>query len=160
MKISTALGTIFLLLISAAAQAENSYIQARQAQLFAKPSLKASVVTVSHKGDEVVIEQRQGRWVKVKLGDKSGWVSRLLLGKAPPKEKITVLDDGQGLEQSARRRASATAATAAARGLRGEERARQSDAAASNFDALQKVEQEGVSEDEALHFMQQERDTK
>lgn len=162
MKVRFVLGLFFSLLFSSAVLAQSDhqsggYVQARQAELFAEPSLKAAVVAVAHKGDAVNIEQQQGRWLKVKFGDKTGWVSKLLVGSEPPKGKITVLDEGgQSLDQSARRRASATAAAAAARGLRGEERARQSDAAATDFNALQKVEKSGVSEDEALKFQQQE----
>lgn len=156
MKIRFVLGLIFSFLCSSAALAESAYVQARQAELFAEPSLKAKVVAVANKGDALVVEQQQGRWLKVKFGGKSGWVSRLLLGSEPPKDKVTVLDDGQALDQSARRRASATAAAAAARGLRGEERGRQSDGAATDFNALQQMEQQGVSEDEALEFMEQE----
>jgi hypothetical protein len=95
--------------------------------------------------------------LKVKFGDKAGWVPKLLVGKEPPKDKVTVLNEGsQALDQTARRRASATAEAAAARGLRGEERARQSDDAAIDFNALQKVEQTNVSEDEAVQFQRQE----
>lgn len=162
MKIRFVFGLIFSLLYSSLvyssqALAESGYIQARQAELFVEPSLKAAVVTVIHKGDAVVIEQQQGRWLKVKFGDNTGWVSKLLVGNAPPRDKVTVLEgDGQALEQTARRRASATSAAAAARGLRGEERARQSDGGVVDFNALQKMEGSAVSEDEALKFQQQE----
>jgi len=157
MKIRFLLGLCFPLLLSSAALAESGYVQARQAELLAEPSLKAVVVAVAQKGDVVTIEQQQGRWLKVKFGDKAGWVSKLLVGKEPPKDKVTVLNEGsQALDQTARRRASATAEAAAARGLRGEERARQSDDAAIDFNALQKVEQTNVSEDEAVQFQRQE----
>lgn len=159
MKIRWVLGFFISLLFSSSVLAESGYIQARQAELFAEPSLKAAVVAVAHKGDAVVIEQQQGRWLKVRFGDNAGWVSRLLVGSEPPKEKITVLEgDGQSLEQTARRRASATSAAAAARGLRGEERARQSDGGVVDFNALQKMEGSAVPEDEALRFQQQERE--
>jgi hypothetical protein len=157
MRIRIVLGLFFSLFYASLVVAESGYVQARQAELFAEPALKSVLVAVAKKGDAVVIEQRQGRWLKVKLGDKSGWVSTLLVGSEPPKEKITVLDAGdQALEQTARRRASATAAAAAARGLRGEERARQSDGNAVDFNALQQMEAAGVPEDEALQFQQQE----
>jgi hypothetical protein len=157
MKIRFLLGLCFSLLFSSVVLAESGYVQARQAELFAEPSLKAAVVAVAHKGDVVSIEQQQGRWLKVKFGDKSGWVSKLLVGSEPPKGKITVLDEGgQSLDQTTRRRASATAAAAAARGLRSDERARQSDGTAMDFNALKKVDENSVSEDEALKFQQQE----
>ena len=155
MSIKTILIFILFIFFSSAVLAENGYVQARQAELFAEPSFKESVIAVAHKGDAVVIEQRQGRWLKVKFGDKEGWVSKLLVSGEQPKDKITVLDeDGESLDQTVRRRASATTEAAAARGLRGEKRDRREDKTV-NFDALHKMEQEDVSEDDALQFQQE-----
>ncbi len=156
MKIGSALGVIFGMLCANFALAETGYIQARQAKIYAAPSLKAEPVASVEKGTAVEIDERQGRWLKVHVARHQGWVSSLLVGSNPPIKKITVLDDGAPtLDETARRRASAATSAAAPRGLRSEDRARQSDEGAANFDAVRQMETMGVSEEEAAKFAEE-----
>ena len=150
------LGLMVLVLGANAALAETGYIRAREAKMMTKPSAAAEMVVALQKGDAVEILQRQGHWMKVTANQHEGWVSSLLVGNKPPKHKITVLDgkDAADLEDSSRRRASTSTSAAAARGLRSDERARQSDDGVADFGAVRQMEGTGVSEDEAAKFME------
>lgn len=151
--------TAFLMVLigTDAAVAETGYVRAREAKVMTSPTASAEVVISLDKGAEVEILKRQGRWLSVTVGEHAGWLSGLLVGDKPPMKKISVLDDSESaeLQSSARRRASTATSSAAARGLRTDERARQSDAGMANFGALRQVEEMDVSEEEALIFMEQ-----
>ncbi|ALP51937.1 hypothetical protein Tel_01620 [Candidatus Tenderia electrophaga] len=151
------LALMALILVGNLAQAESGYIRAREAKVVSAPSAAAELVMALPKGTEVDILQRQGRWLEVQSGGRQGWVSGLLVGDEPPMNKINVLggEDAGTLGQSARRRASVAISAAAARGLRSDERARQSDAGVADFGAVRQLESMGVSEDEAVEFMEQ-----
>lgn len=151
------LGLMIVLLCANSALAETGYIRAREAKIMAGPSAAAKSLGTLHKGDAVQIIQRQGRWIRVTTNQQRGWVSSLLVDNKPPMHKATVLDGKKAsdLEDSARRRASAATTAAAARGLRSDERARQSDEDVADFGAVREMESTGVSEDEAAQFMEQ-----
>lgn len=147
---------IILAISSSIALAETGYVQGRQAKIFSSPSMKSAVVVSAQKGDAMEVLETQGRWLKVEFNGQLGWVSKLLVKNSPPMAKISVLENsGKQLQQSARRRASVATASAAARGLRSDGRARQSDEGAADFSAISEMESMSVSEDEAMDFMEQ-----
>lgn len=155
MKNSFVSGLVLSLLCINLALAETAYIKARQAKIYIEPSAKSDLVTSAQKGDAVEIIEQQGRWLKVSFDQHHGWVSSMLVGKTPPGDKVTVLDDADSLEQTARRRSSASTSAAAARGLRSDDRARQSDDEVADFGAVRQMESMGVTEDEAIEFVEQ-----
>ncbi len=155
MKNKASISAAVLMLFAAQAMAETGYVQSRTAKLLASPAARAEVVTELVKGDAVEVVETQGRWLKVSSGDKTGWISKLLVKNQPPKGKISVLEENKELEENARRRASTVSSAAAARGLRNEERARQSDDSVADFSAVREMESERVSEQEAMEFMEQ-----
>ena len=152
-----ALLTLVILAISSSmALAETGYIQGRQAKIYVAPSMKSDVVSSAKKGDAIEVIETQRRWLKVEFNGQQGWVSKLLVKNNPPMNKISVLENNsEQLQQSARRRASVATASAAARGLRSDGRARQSDDSVADFSALSEMEKMGVSEDDAMKFMEQ-----
>ncbi len=152
-----ALLTLVILAISSSmALAETGYIQGRQAKIYAAPSMKSDVVSSAKKGDAIEVIETHRRWLKVEFDGQQGWVSKLLVKNTPPMAKISVLENNsEQLQQSARRRASVATASAAARGLRSDGRARQSDDSVADFSALSEMEEMGVSEDDAMKFMEQ-----
>ncbi|KAF0191532.1 MAG: hypothetical protein FD165_1866 [Gammaproteobacteria bacterium] len=148
---------ILVLALSAVAHAgELVYVQSKQAKLLSIPAFDGALVATVEKGAALEKLALQGRWVKVSHGDQQGWVSQLLVGPRPPLARESVIDDGAAdLKQNARRRASATASTAAARGLRNDDRARQSDDSVADYSALTEMEGFAVSDDEANKFLEQ-----
>jgi hypothetical protein len=98
MKNSFVSGLVLSLICMNLALAETVYIKARQAKLYVEPSAKAELVTSAQKGDAVEIIEQQGRWLKVSFDQHHGWVSSMLVGKTPPGDKVTVLDDDASLE--------------------------------------------------------------
>lgn len=148
---------ILTCLSAAAAFAEETvYVKANKAKLMATPEFNAALVLTIEKGTALQVKATQGRWLQVTVQDKTGWVSQLLVGNEPPLNQATPLNTGdQSIKQDSRRRASATASAAAARGLRNDDRARQSDDAVSDYSALEKMDKLDVSEDEAVKFIEE-----
>ncbi len=151
--------TMFILLLcfSCAVAAEELYVKSTKGKLHAEPGFKNPVVLVLNKGDKVNVLERKLDWIKVKAGDKSGWISKLLVSENPPLDRITVIkgEETEAQKESVRRRASSASTAAAARGLREDGRARVSDSEQANYDALNKMEQQGVDESEVEKFSEQ-----
>lgn len=81
---------IGLLFASSNAAAENARLNA-DARLRARPGERAPTLTKLNEGQSVRVVGRQGRWVKVSVGGRTGWITR------------TQLEDGGGDTQVAAR---------------------------------------------------------
>ena len=133
------------------------YIHGKSAKLFSEASFKADVIENIERGRAVNVIEEQKRWDKVQHNNHEGWVSKLQVKKKPPAQKASLLEKNeQDLSGTARRRASASAPTAAARGLRQDGDNTMDENAQSDFEALNKMENAKVSDQEALEFIEQE----
>ena len=136
--------------------ADVRYIHGKSAKLFSEANFKADILTSIERGQTVTVIEEHKRWVKVKHNNNEGWVSKLQVKKKPPTKKASLLEKSeQDLSENARRRASASAPTAAARGLRQGDDSMDENTQ-SDFAALNKMEATQVSEQEALEFIEQE----
>jgi hypothetical protein len=96
---------------------------------------------------------QEGRWVKVKIEGKEGYVPSLLLSTHPPFEKTVVIraEDSE-IKQGVRRRASSFSSAAAARGLTKEDRRRDDVEEGVDYVALKKMESLSLTADEVTQF--------
>lgn len=148
--------SIALCLFAGSSLAESVFVQAKQAKLMSEPSLKSNVISRVAQGTELEQLEQQGRWLRVRNEDQQAWVYQLLVATQPPMKKVSVLQNqNTNLADSARKRASSSTAVAAARGLRSDERGRESGQSMANFSALEKVEQQSVSDQDLEGFMDQ-----
>lgn len=107
-----------LLMLSALAQAESLFVHSAKAPLLEQPLFQSETLLVLQTGAEVVLLEKQNRWLKVEYQQQQGWVSALLVKNHPPLEKARLIgSDAVTLEGQARRRASAVATAGATRGL-------------------------------------------
>ncbi len=137
------------------ADAADLYVQSVKAPILSAPSLGSPKLAEAKKGEPLKEMEKQGNWYKVSYKDKTGWVSRLLVGQRPPASKVSVLEGaGEKLETGARKRASAFTTAAAARGF-AEERSRVSDKYKVDFARVEHMEAIKVSDEEALAFLQE-----
>lgn len=144
-----------LLIAPYTAHAADLYVQSVKAPILSAPSLGSSKVGEAVKGELLKEIEKKGDWFKVGYKDLTGWVSRLLVGPKPPAGKVSVLEETEErIEKGARKRASAFATAAAARGL-AEERARISDKYRVDFRGVEKMEAVSISDEEALRFLQE-----
>ncbi len=147
-----------ILLFSAAGNAfadETYYVQSVKARILAEPSFKAKVVGESTKGAKLLSTGREGAWVKVRLVQREGYVSALLLSKTPPMEKQSLISGNEtDIKQSVRRRASTYTSAAAARGLTQDDRRRLSTDEKTDYFGLEKMESFSVNADEIAQFME------
>lgn len=149
--------SIIFLLLTLLSQAvfgsANMYVQSARAKIMEQPSFKAKVMLNLEKGAEVETIETNGNWIKVKYNEQTGWISKLLLASQQPQPKASLLQgQEQTLKDSARRRASENATAAATRGLRNEDRSRMSDGNHADYEALEKVESQQVSDEATWKF--------
>jgi hypothetical protein len=125
-----------------------------KAKLLASPAFGAEVVATAARGDALDVLEKGPAWRRVKWQGKAGWVANLVVAEKPPLRKITVLDaPGGGVEPEARRRASAVVTAGASRGFLADARGRASQAEASDYAALARVEAGTPSEQEVDEFL-------
>ena len=132
--------------------AETMYVQSAKAKLLENPTFTAKSIKELEKGDAVTVTKKQDRWIQVKQGSSSGWISSLLLSSNKPIDKISVLGDDSSVSDNARRRASAVITAGATRGLSADDRQRVGDSNTSNFAALRWVESISVSREQMAVF--------
>ncbi len=141
-------------LMAAAAGAEEfRYVVSKKADLLLEPKFGTAVVITVAQGEKVAILEQQGSWLRVRHADARGWVSRLLVGPNPPMDKVSALDKiDDAATLNVRRRASDVTAAGATRGLTAEDRRRASQEDAADFDALARMEQWRVDDEEIAAF--------
>jgi len=104
--------------MSMPALADIGFISSHKAKLYSDPSFKSNVVALASKGQEVTLKQLSGAWVLIRFAQKEGWVSKYLVKRTPPSEKIRLIGSDEKFELiDIRRRSSAISTAAAARGL-------------------------------------------
>lgn len=131
------------------------YVQSVKAKVMAGANFKSPVVGEAAKGHKFVSLGKEGSWVKVKLEDKEGYVSTLLLSTHEPLEKVSVIRGEEGeIKQGVRRRASSYTSAAAARGLTSDDRKRLSREEEIDYKALDKVESFTVNPAEVSKFIE------
>jgi uncharacterized protein YgiM (DUF1202 family) len=131
------------------------YVQSVKAKVMSGPSFKSGVIAEVAKGHKLAASGREGSWVKVRISDKDGYVSSLLVSTHPPFEKTGVIKgEEDDIKQGVRRRASSYTSAAAARGLAQDDRRRLSQEEKSDYESLEKMEAFTLSPDEVTRFME------
>jgi len=131
---------------------EALYVQSAKVRVLSAPSFQADTIGVILKGTPVEVIETQQRWVKVSHQGKAGWINRLLVSSRPPLKKVSPLED-QPISQGARRRASSAATSAAARGLRTEDRVRLNLKNEFDYSALTQMESLSIDDAEVWRFL-------
>lgn len=146
--------SLLLLTCSAGAVAADLYALGAKVPILAEPKLGATKVAEARRGERMSGSEELKGWYRVTFADKSGWVSRLLLGTKPPTAGGSILDteDDEDLEGNARRRASSFTTAAAARGL-SEDRTRVSQKYRLDYSGLAWMERQIVTEEEGINFI-------
>lgn len=153
---------VALIILSAmllAASAERVYVQSLKADVMKEPSFKSEKVFSIEKGAELSVLESMPKWIKVGRGDKTGWVSALLVGTKPPLEKITVFTGAEeDIGRESRRRVSAVTSAAAARGLTEDDRRRLGSQTKTDYSALEKMEALSITDEELNEFINKRTD--
>lgn len=133
--------------------AADLYVQSVKASILSSPALGSQAVAEARRGEILKELEKLDGWHKVSYKDKTGWVSKLLIGLKPPTGKVSILEETEEkIEKGARKRASAFTTAAAARGL-AEQRARISDKFKVDYDGVEKMEKLDIRETEAVDFV-------
>lgn len=146
-------GALFILPV--AAWCADLFVQSNTAPLLATPSLAGEKLMVLKQGVKVAHIQKKGMWQKVKYNQMIGWIYALMLGPNPPLTPYHITTDQvDQMAESARKRPSAYASTAAARGLM-HQRKRLGQKLKYDFEALERMESYAADEKETLKFIKE-----
>jgi hypothetical protein len=145
-----------------AAQIEKVYVQSVKVDLKAEPKLGGSTLISLKRGDELVVQKKEGTWYNVKWTDssgvKNGWISKLFVNSNKPvgeAELAAELSTDQSLAKAARRRSSSYSVSASTRGLTGGSRSREGrEKYQSDFEAVDKIEKTTVSDQDLRKFQE------
>lgn len=131
-----------LMVLPLVSGAKPLYVHSAEAVLRSEPAFDAEELATLARGEKVDGQGEEGRWYRVKAGQRQGWVLRFLLEESPPvvEEDTELGEEGPSIREDARRRASEATTAGAARGLRGkEERSRQGVSATANYTDLERL---------------------
>ncbi|MBI5889841.1 MAG: SH3 domain-containing protein [Nitrosomonadales bacterium] len=142
------------MLYAAAVCAEQFYyVQSVKAKILSAPSFRSKVVAEVGMGQKLDMKGREGIWIKVANGNKEGYVSSLLVSTHPPLQKRGFIKANDAeIKMGVRRRSSAFASAAAARGLTKEDRMRADTEERVDYTALGRMEALSFSDDEVTQF--------
>lgn len=148
------LSLLFLFMLSFNGYAlESIYIQSIKAKLYQAPSFKSNIVKVAKRGNKLNLLEKKGSWYKVSDNEDSYWVSRLLVSKTKPLDRVSVLSNvNESLKINARVRSSSVIVAAAARGLTADSRKRENEDSEADYYSLRKIEVISISEQEIQQF--------
>ncbi|MBF0236557.1 MAG: SH3 domain-containing protein [SAR324 cluster bacterium] len=135
-------------------KADTLYVRSFKAFLLEKPQGNSTKILTIAQGAAVESLETQGLWVKVAIEGQQGWISKMVLAAQPPTGKVSLLDENSELADSARRRASSFSSTAAARGLTESGRERINSKEGTDFDAVEQLEKQQITETEAIQFIE------
>ncbi len=136
-----------------------AYIASNQAKLLAQPKFTAPTQAILTKGTPITVIHTKGPWAQVKAkipaGEKQGWISKFIISKTPPIDRVTVLPGNKEIKlKDIRRRTSAITTAAAARGLADVSRGTKQDRYVSNPKAVEYMESIKISPRELNRFAQ------
>jgi len=142
------------LVFTSIGHAESIYfVQSENAKIMSQPSFKSDIVAKVSLGEKLNAIGKEGNWIKVALGDKTGYISALLISNHAPMKKVGVVQaDGAEIDQGVRRRASSFSSAAAARGLTKEDSKHAHEEGKADYEAVKKMESVTVKEDEVTRF--------
>lgn len=109
-------GTAIGWLLSLSTLADDVFVLSEVAPVLEAPKFNAATLAEPPKGTALTVLSEQDNWLRVDYLGQTGYVSRWLVGTAPPQEKITHLD-GELDADEVRLRASEVATAGAIRGL-------------------------------------------
>lgn len=144
-------GMVLLAATALAGAEETLFIQSERAALHEGPSLGAEQVGEAVRGEAAVRLDEEDGWFHVRIEDREGWVSDMLLDQREPADGIGMLSGEQELEVEGRRRASAVASAGGVRGLEEDEELLEDENV--DVDQLHALESRPVSTERALEFL-------
>jgi uncharacterized protein YgiM (DUF1202 family) len=130
------------------------YVQSTNASILSAPKFGSRVISRVTKGESLTSLSQEGRWIKVNVDGKIGYISSFLVSNHPPLAKQTVIkaDEVDEIKPNARRRASSFTSAAAARGLTSDENKEEADKNAPDYKAVEKMEAVKVTPAEVTKF--------
>lgn len=148
-----------LFLLPGSARCMDLFVQSKTAPMLATPSLSGEKMMVLEQGTKVKSIKKKGTWQQIQYDKKIGWIYALMLGSNPPLPARDITSEQMDqMSDSARKRPSAYASTAAARGLMNQ-RKRMGQKMSYDYQALKKMESYAADEKTTLQFIK-ERDAK
>lgn len=145
---------LFLLVCTSTQAAQLSYVSSKKIKLYQQPNYQSETISQLRKGDELEVIKYNDKWVKVKHKALQGWVPKFSISETRPRtEKLSFLTRLKLFFSNDSRRARVTTVSTAG-GVRGLAEEDTENSGNKDFEALQKMEQMSVSEQEVEQFQE------
>lgn len=130
------------------------YVQSASTKIYAKRSLASNILGEAGQGQSFADAEKQGNWIKVKFGNKEGFISAFSLRTSPPQQKIgsIISADRQDKPNARSRLSSSQTIVAGVKGLTYEGRTRASKSAGVNLEDLELMESVKIDPAELKNF--------
>ncbi len=133
--------------------ADTLYVRSYKIKLMSEPDHRSQKLLTLKRGNEVEKLNTRKNWVKIKFGNREGWVNKLGLSKNKPKKRVSLFKKKVDITSKARKRASTFTSAAAARGLMDSGKDKLEIKEGPDFIALAKMEGVEVDVNEAIDFI-------
>ncbi|MBI1862326.1 MAG: hypothetical protein HYR96_15535 [Deltaproteobacteria bacterium] len=130
------------------------FVQAVHVDLKEEPKASSATVASVNRGEAGQVIETKDIWMKVKMGKRTGWISKLFVTNHKPVGNADLMKDvKQNLATTSRRRPSSYSVSATARGLMTSERGREGrEMYETDGEALDKIEKYSLPKDSLKKF--------
>lgn len=146
---------LFLFICTSAQAAQQVYVNSKKVNLYQLDNFRSDVISQLRKGDELNVIKYRDKWVRVKHLSLQGWVPRYSISDTKPRtEKVSFFTRFKRFLRgdSQRARVSTVSTAGGLRGLTDEETENSGN---KDYEAVKKMEELLVSEQEVEQFSQE-----
>jgi uncharacterized protein YgiM (DUF1202 family) len=142
--------------VSPVCAADILYTQPFKAKIFTKPAMTSEALGQVDSGYQFESVGKEGSWIKLTYKGKTGYLPAVQAAKTPPLGKSSVQAVEMSPKLGARARTSSSSAVVAGmKGLTYEDRARVTKGERSDYESLDKIDQQKISAEELTQFQRE-----
>lgn len=152
-----ALCTLLIILYSSLSLAKTQiiYVQSEKAKIKQEPNAKSADLFEVNRGDILDVIEANGLWLKIKVKNKDGWISKIFTSPNKPVGQSDLLKKtDESIEKVSRKRTSSYSVAASTRGLVASNRNRaNAKKYRANFQSLEELEEQKINASEIEDFI-------
>jgi hypothetical protein len=135
-------------------EVKDLFVFSKKAKVMKEANMKSKIVKKLEKGDKLELIEKNGMWYKIKSEKAIGWVNKYQVTEEDPSKTKTAVEVMKiNLKKNSRKRASAYATAASARGLSDDEVT--SKDIKVDIEAVKKMEENKPSEKKVKKFIKE-----
>lgn len=146
---------LFIFFCTSGHAAQQTYVNSKKVNLYQQSNFQSTVITQLKKGDELEVIKHSDKWVRVKYMALQGWVPKYSLSDTKPRaEKVSFFTRLKRFLRSENNHRARVSTVSTAGGLRGLTEENTENSGNKDYEALRKMEQLSVTEQEVEQFSQ------